>query len=178
MVLGTEQRHLGVGVGGAQGGQRGLGDDVVAEAVGPQHREAPDVGNRGSGGGGQAEGGAGGPEPGNDHAREPTVGGMAAEQRAAVVTGSGSGIGRAIVDRLHGDGWSVLGVDLKADETLPGPSLGADLTTREGNRAAVDTALEQFGRLDLVVRQRRASSTSRRWSTSTRTAGTPCSRSC
>jgi 3-hydroxybutyrate dehydrogenase len=76
---------------------------------------------------------------------------MESEQRAAVVTGSGSGIGRAIVDRLHGDGWSVLGVDLKADETLPGPSLGADLTTREGNRAAVDAALEQFGRLDLVV---------------------------
>lgn len=76
---------------------------------------------------------------------------MANEQRAALVTGSGSGIGRAIVDRLHGDGWSVLGVDLAADETLPGPSLGADLTTREGNRAAVDTALEHFGRLDLVV---------------------------
>ncbi|MFC5140011.1 SDR family oxidoreductase [Actinomycetospora rhizophila] len=81
---------------------------------------------------------------------------MANEQRAALVTGSGSGIGRAIVDRLHGDGWSVLGVDLKAPEgdlaeTLPGPSLGADLTTREGNRAAVDAALEHFGRLDLVV---------------------------
>ena len=59
VVLGAEQRDLGVGVGGAQGGQRGLGDDVVAEAVGPQHREAPDVGDRGSGRGGQAEGGAG-----------------------------------------------------------------------------------------------------------------------
>jgi 3-hydroxybutyrate dehydrogenase len=81
---------------------------------------------------------------------------MSSEQRAAVVTGSGSGIGRAIVERLTNDGWSVLGVDLKAPEgdlaeTLPGPSLGADLTTREGNRAAVDTALEHFGRLDLVV---------------------------
>ncbi|GAA4781445.1 3-hydroxybutyrate dehydrogenase [Actinomycetospora chlora] len=72
------------------------------------------------------------------------------------MTGSGSGIGRAIVDRLAADGWQVLGVDLKAPEgdlaeTLPGPSLGADLTTREGNKAAVDTALEHFGRLDLVV---------------------------
>jgi 3-hydroxybutyrate dehydrogenase len=81
---------------------------------------------------------------------------MTSEQRAAVVTGSGSGIGRAIVERLTGDGWSVLGVDLEAPEgdlaeTLPGPALGADLTTREGNRAAVDTALEHFGRLDLVV---------------------------
>ena len=74
-----------------------------------------------------------------------------AEQRAALVTGSGSGIGRAIVERLTADGWSVLGVDLKADETLPGPSIGADLTTRAGNKEAVDAALDHFGRLDLVV---------------------------
>jgi 3-hydroxybutyrate dehydrogenase len=76
----------------------------------------------------------------------------AQEQRAAVVTGAASGIGRAIVERLTGDGWSVLGVDLQAAEDLPGAvALGADLTTREGNRAAVDTALERFGRLDMVV---------------------------
>jgi 3-hydroxybutyrate dehydrogenase len=76
---------------------------------------------------------------------------MANEQRAAVVTGSGSGIGRAIVDRLVKDGWSVLGVDLVADDGSPGETLAADLTTRAGNRAAIDTALDRFGRLDLVV---------------------------
>jgi 3-hydroxybutyrate dehydrogenase len=76
----------------------------------------------------------------------------AQEQRAAVVTGAASGIGRAIVERLTGDGWSVLGVDLEAADDLPGAvPLGADLTTREGNRAAVDTALERFGRLDMIV---------------------------
>ena len=73
------------------------------------------------------------------------------EQRAAVVTGAASGIGRAIVERLTKDGWSVLGVDLQAADDLGCPTLGADLTTREGNRAAVDTALDRFGRLDMIV---------------------------
>jgi 3-hydroxybutyrate dehydrogenase len=73
------------------------------------------------------------------------------EGRAAIVTGAASGIGRAVADRLENDGVSVLAVDLKPDEDGPGEPLAADLTTREGNRAAVDTALERFGRLDAVV---------------------------
>jgi 3-hydroxybutyrate dehydrogenase len=61
--------------------------------------------------------------------------------RVALVTGAAGGIGAAIVSKLEADGWSVHGVDV-AD---------ADLTTREGNRAVVDAALERFGRLDAVV---------------------------
>jgi len=61
--------------------------------------------------------------------------------RVALVTGAGGGIGSAIVARLEADGWSVHGVDV-AD---------GDLTTREGNRAVVDAALDRFGRLDAVV---------------------------
>jgi 3-hydroxybutyrate dehydrogenase len=69
----------------------------------------------------------------------------------AIVTGGASGIGRAIVERLVQDGADVLAVDLKPSEDGPGDPFPADLTTREGNRAAVDAALERFGRIDAVV---------------------------
>jgi 3-hydroxybutyrate dehydrogenase len=61
--------------------------------------------------------------------------------KAALVTGAAGGIGQAVVQRLEADGWSVHGVDV-AD---------GDLTTREGNRAVVDAALDRFGRLDAVI---------------------------
>src|SRR4029453_16503511 len=61
--------------------------------------------------------------------------------KAALGPGAAGGIGSAIVERLEADGWSVHAVDV-AD---------ADLTTREGNRAVVDGALAEFGRLDAVV---------------------------
>jgi 3-hydroxybutyrate dehydrogenase len=70
--------------------------------------------------------------------------------RAALVTGAASGIGRAIASRLLDDGLDVLSVDL-ADDDLPGAGFAADLSTREGNKAAVDAALAAFGRLDVVV---------------------------
>src|SRR5687768_16083605 len=66
--------------------------------------------------------------------------------RAVLVTGAASGIGRAIAERLERDGAQVLGVDLD-----PAAGFQADLTTREGNRAAVGAALERFGRLDAVI---------------------------
>jgi 3-hydroxybutyrate dehydrogenase len=71
--------------------------------------------------------------------------------RAALVTGAASGIGRAVAERLAADGIGVLAVDLAADATAPGEPFAADLTTREGNRASVEAALERFGRLDIVV---------------------------
>jgi 3-hydroxybutyrate dehydrogenase len=71
--------------------------------------------------------------------------------RAALVTGGGSGIGRAVAQRLLDDGMDVLNVDISASADAPGSVFEADLTTRAGNRAAVDAALERFGRLDVVV---------------------------
>jgi 3-hydroxybutyrate dehydrogenase len=71
--------------------------------------------------------------------------------RAVVVTGAASGIGRAIATRLAADGVRVLAVDLEPGADGPGEAFAADLTTREGNRAAIDAALERFGRLDAVV---------------------------
>jgi 3-hydroxybutyrate dehydrogenase len=66
--------------------------------------------------------------------------------RSAVVTGAASGIGAAIAARLRDEGWDVLGVDLRGDVDFH-----ADLTTRGGNRDAVASAVERFGRLDAVI---------------------------
>ena len=75
----------------------------------------------------------------------------AEDQRSVIVTGAASGIGRAIAERLAGDGFDVLAVDLEPTAATPGEPFAADLTTREGNRGAVDAALERFGRLDAIV---------------------------
>ena len=71
--------------------------------------------------------------------------------RSALVTGAGSGIGRAITQRLTDDGMQVLAVDLKPDPDGPGEPFAADLTTRDGNRAAVERAVAAFGGLDTIV---------------------------
>jgi 3-hydroxybutyrate dehydrogenase len=69
----------------------------------------------------------------------------------ALVTGAASGIGRAIATRLVADGWQVLAVDLEPDPAGPGEPFAADLSTREGNRGAVEAAVARFGGLDAVI---------------------------
>lgn len=72
-------------------------------------------------------------------------------QRKTLVSGAASGIGRAIAERLERDGHLVLAVDLRPDPDGPGEPFEADLSTRDGNRAAVETAIERFDGLDIVV---------------------------
>jgi 3-hydroxybutyrate dehydrogenase len=71
--------------------------------------------------------------------------------RAAIVTGSASGIGRAVAGRLVQAGMDVLGVDLEPDPAGPGIAYKADLTSADANADAVTAALERFGRLDVIV---------------------------
>ncbi len=75
-------------------------------------------------------------------------------RRAAIVTGAAGGIGSAIIQRLDKDSVDVLAVDIEtADPRSDGPAVPftADLTTRAGNKAAVEAALDTFGRIDIIV---------------------------
>jgi 3-hydroxybutyrate dehydrogenase len=71
--------------------------------------------------------------------------------RAALVTGAASGIGRAVASRLQEEGFDVLAVDLQPDRDGPGVAHEADLTDPDANAAAVRAAIDRFGRLDVVV---------------------------
>lgn len=70
--------------------------------------------------------------------------------KVVLVTGAAGGIGTAVSRELAADGWSVFGVDREPCPDLP-DSIGVDLTTRRGNRDAIDAAVERFGRLDGIV---------------------------
>lgn len=79
------------------------------------------------------------------------------EGAVAVVTGAGGGLGRASAQRLSQEGAAVVVVDLDANAAeqvsrdLAGPSVAvhADISTEDGVQAYVDTAVREFGRIDL-----------------------------
>jgi len=79
--------------------------------------------------------------------------------RAALVTGAGAGIGRAIAHELASSGARVAVVDVRAEaaEAVAGEigaaavPVTADVTTSAGARAMVARAVEAFGRLDVAV---------------------------
>ncbi len=77
---------------------------------------------------------------------------------AVLVTGGGSGIGRATAERLAADGWSVAVLDARqgaADEVAAGLPGALALTADVGDEAAVSgavaTAMGALGSLDAVV---------------------------
>ncbi len=78
------------------------------------------------------------------------------EGRAAVVTGGGSGIGRATCRRMAEEGARVAVVDLNADAAesvaneIDGLAFGVDVGDPEAVRVAVDEAAAQLGGLSII----------------------------
>ena len=76
--------------------------------------------------------------------------------RVALVTGTSSGIGAAVVAELRAQGHEVLAVDFNPEGRQTAEAEGAsfyqaDLTQGEACRGAVDEALARFGRVDILV---------------------------
>jgi NAD(P)-dependent dehydrogenase (short-subunit alcohol dehydrogenase family) len=79
------------------------------------------------------------------------------EGKVAIVTGAGSGIGRAITLRFAREGASVLAVDVSgAQEAVAGEAGGdvrgihADVSVAEDARAMIEAARREWGRLDVL----------------------------
>jgi NAD(P)-dependent dehydrogenase (short-subunit alcohol dehydrogenase family) len=79
------------------------------------------------------------------------------EGRACVVTGGARGIGRAVCERFAAEGARVLVADVLADEgkavarEIDGVYATVDVTARASLESALARALDQFGRVDVVV---------------------------
>jgi len=86
------------------------------------------------------------------------TGERAQEGRVALVTGGASGIGRAIVERLAGDGATVVIADIDPDagaqmeDAVPGATfVRADLTLAGDRERLIETAVAVRGRIDILV---------------------------
>jgi NAD(P)-dependent dehydrogenase (short-subunit alcohol dehydrogenase family) len=83
---------------------------------------------------------------------------MRLKDRAAIVTGAASGIGKATAQLFAAEGARVLAVDLPGKDLAPAHAaisgitpLEADITAPDAPQRIVDTAVSSFGHLDIVM---------------------------
>jgi NAD(P)-dependent dehydrogenase (short-subunit alcohol dehydrogenase family) len=80
---------------------------------------------------------------------------MRLAERVAIVTGGAQGIGRAIAERLHEEGATVVIGDLNGAEAaaaeLGGLGMRVDVSREADTRALAAAALERYGRIDALV---------------------------
>jgi NAD(P)-dependent dehydrogenase (short-subunit alcohol dehydrogenase family) len=77
--------------------------------------------------------------------------------KVAVITGAGSGIGRAIAELFHAEGASIVVADISGNESAVASSLGeralgvrADVTSSRDIQAMFDSTTARFGGIDIL----------------------------
>jgi pyridoxal 4-dehydrogenase len=82
---------------------------------------------------------------------------MKLENRVAVVTGAGQGIGKAIAEKLSHEGAAVIVADLNAETAkktaaeIGGLAHTVDVSSEEQVSGLVNAALEHYGKIDVLV---------------------------
>jgi NAD(P)-dependent dehydrogenase (short-subunit alcohol dehydrogenase family) len=71
--------------------------------------------------------------------------------KVCVITGTASGIGAESARLFEHEGATVIGIDLDAEQAVGGLTIAADVADEESVRAAMATAVEEYGRIDVLM---------------------------
>jgi NAD(P)-dependent dehydrogenase (short-subunit alcohol dehydrogenase family) len=71
--------------------------------------------------------------------------------KVCVITGTASGIGAESARLFEREGGIVVGIDLDAEQAVGGLTIAADVSDEEQVRAAMALAVEEYGRIDVLM---------------------------